>query len=80
MLLDAARERVQKARPRVRRETFPRRQCGTRGSHRRVDVGLAALGDARNDLRRRRVRDLEQLPRLGPRAADVMAEDALVLP
>ena len=79
MLLHAARERVQVARARVRRERLPRRERRARRAHRRVDVGRRAVRDARDRLRRRGIDHLEHRTRLGPRAVDVVAEHAFVL-
>src|SRR6266571_3012736 len=66
------------SRARVGRERCPRRKGSPRGRHGCVDVGRRPLGDARDHLRGRGVDDVERLARLRPRAADVVAEDALV--
>src|SRR5678816_1866849 len=62
--------------------TRQRLPCHQRAACRRdggVDLGGGAVRDAGDHRVRRRIDDVEQLARLGPRAADEMAEDALVL-
>ena len=76
--------------PRASAYRYRARACGASAFHagsarlrrgdRGVDVVLRAVRHARDDLVRRGIDDVERLTRLGPRAVDVVAEHALVLP
>src|SRR6185436_19189045 len=73
-------ERVQVARPRVRRQRLPARQRLAGGLHRGVDVLGAGLRDAADDLAIAGRQRLERLPtlRFHPLAADEEAKAAPV--
>src|SRR5215467_10680192 len=78
MLLYAARERVQVARPRVRRERPPRGERRTCCRHSSADVCGSTVRDARDDLVGRWIDYVEQRARLCEDAADVVPECAMM--
>src|SRR5579862_3550398 len=79
VLLNAARDGVEMASARVRRERLPALERAARGAYRKIDVVARSVRGARDRLARGRIDDVERLSRLGPGSVDVVPERAVAL-